>query len=690
MVRAPIHLELERGAVAALSAGDHRLAFQLADRRCRTPPRASPHCFVLRAESLRGMGCHADALIDLTTALELDPTDVSANRRMLKWGSAPARIEAAKALVAHDRDFTILRLCLETLREAGRTNFAAVTVYDGRIEGWAVWTGDAAITVSMSAGADARRTPVPADPFHPLASIGVAAASFEVERPKSRLPQQIEILLNSEVLQAQTAPPNAPRSISRPLRPPMSEPAGPGAVTIVVPVYADPAATGACLDSLFGQLPTPAIGRIILVDDAAPDPRIKALLKAASRQASVVVVENPKNLGFVGSINRALSMIETGDVILLNADTVVPPGFAARLAAAAHSAADIGTVTPLSNNGECTSFPVFNRAAPLPDMATLLRLDRAAALANRDVVVDMPNGIGFCLYIRRDCLDAVGPLAEVYHRGYFEDVDICLLARERGFRNVCAASVFVGHAGSRSFQRDKRALVLRNLKVLEQRYPDHDRETAAFEAADPLRPARAAIERIVPPTARAARLIVTGAGPVEAVARERARTLAANGEAVLTTSVGASNTYLRCAERVLLEVNRRAPAALRGFHDLFEPEDPPTRRELPCRGCAPRRRRPSAASQRHANPWRSCHPRRARQTPCPRGCPCCWPSRCSCSNRSAGRLWSSRSFGGVVLWNCPDAVVEEILKELSALPETQDATRPYAMIWMSMRGREAD
>ncbi|MDX2270058.1 MAG: succinate CoA transferase [Bryobacter sp.] len=57
--------------------------------------------------------------------------------------------------------------------------------------------------------------------------------------------------------------------------------------------------------------------------------------------------------------------------------------------------------------------------------------------------------------------------------------------------------------------------------------------------------------------------------------------VSANGEAVLTTSVGASNTYLRSAERVLLEVNRRAPAALRGFHDLFEPEDPPTRRELP-------------------------------------------------------------------------------------------------------------
>jgi succinate CoA transferase len=53
------------------------------------------------------------------------------------------------------------------------------------------------------------------------------------------------------------------------------------------------------------------------------------------------------------------------------------------------------------------------------------------------------------------------------------------------------------------------------------------------------------------------------------------------GGVVLTTSVGASPTYLHKAERVLIELNQRQPAALMGFHDIFEPEDPPTRRELP-------------------------------------------------------------------------------------------------------------
>jgi acetyl-CoA hydrolase len=55
----------------------------------------------------------------------------------------------------------------------------------------------------------------------------------------------------------------------------------------------------------------------------------------------------------------------------------------------------------------------------------------------------------------------------------------------------------------------------------------------------------------------------------------------AGGGVVLTTSVGASNTYLRLAERVLIELNARHPPSLLGLHDLFEPKDPPARQEIP-------------------------------------------------------------------------------------------------------------
>ncbi|HUX37376.1 MAG TPA: hypothetical protein VMV44_05685, partial [Rectinemataceae bacterium] len=57
--------------------------------------------------------------------------------------------------------------------------------------------------------------------------------------------------------------------------------------------------------------------------------------------------------------------------------------------------------------------------------------------------------------------------------------------------------------------------------------------------------------------------------------------LTAGGGLVLTSSVGASNTYLRLADRILIELNARHPAALLGIHDIFEPHDPPARQEIP-------------------------------------------------------------------------------------------------------------
>lgn len=57
--------------------------------------------------------------------------------------------------------------------------------------------------------------------------------------------------------------------------------------------------------------------------------------------------------------------------------------------------------------------------------------------------------------------------------------------------------------------------------------------------------------------------------------------LSAGGGLVLTSSVGASNTYLRLADRIIIELNARHPSSLLGIHDIFEPLDPPARQEIP-------------------------------------------------------------------------------------------------------------
>lgn len=55
----------------------------------------------------------------------------------------------------------------------------------------------------------------------------------------------------------------------------------------------------------------------------------------------------------------------------------------------------------------------------------------------------------------------------------------------------------------------------------------------------------------------------------------------ADGQIVPTSGVGAAPTFCRCADKILIELNRRHPTSLRGIHDIYEPADPPHRREIP-------------------------------------------------------------------------------------------------------------
>jgi hypothetical protein len=158
------------------------------------------------------------------------------------------------------------------------------------------------------------------------------------------------------------------------------------------------------------------------------------------------------------------------------------------------SSPDIATATPLSNNGEFTSFPKAFTRNDLPGGKEIARIDALAARVNRLQAIDIPNGIGFCMAVRGECVEHLGGFETAVELGYLEDVDFCLRAAEAGYRNVCATGVYVGHAGTRSFGERKRSLVMRNMPLIENRYPRYRSSCGAFMRIDPLRPARARIE----------------------------------------------------------------------------------------------------------------------------------------------------------------------------------------------------
>jgi GT2 family glycosyltransferase/glycosyltransferase involved in cell wall biosynthesis len=260
---------------------------------------------------------------------------------------------------------------------------------------------------------------------------------------------------------------------------------GARAPAVVVPVYRGVETTLLCLASVLKTVPagTP----VIVVDDAGPEPALSAALDELARARRIRLVRNPRNLGFPASANIGLAAAEGRDVVLLNSDTLVPPGWLERLADAAWSAPDIGTVAPLSNDATILSYPRVDSVQPPPGATMLARIDRFAAKANGAAVVDIPTSVGFCMYIRRDCLAETGLFRQdVFAQGYGEENDFCLRARHLGWRHVAATGIFVGHVGGQSFRATREHLLRRNLGLLERLHPGYHGLIARHVAADPL------------------------------------------------------------------------------------------------------------------------------------------------------------------------------------------------------------
>lgn len=270
----------------------------------------------------------------------------------------------------------------------------------------------------------------------------------------------------------------------------MSEP-----VDVIIPVYRGAAETRRCIDSaLASRYATPC--EMVVVDDASPEPEIVAYLDALAASGRITLLRNAENLGFVRSVNRAMALHASRDVVLLNSDTEVANDWLDRLRAAAYREPAVATVTPLSNNATICSYPFEGWNAGVPGTLGLDALDRLVAGANAGRVLELPTGVGFCMFIRREALRRFGLFdAERFGRGYGEENDFCMRALKSGWRNLLAADVFVFHEGSVSFSAERAERIGAATAALLEVHPDYLQRVFAFIEADPARDLREAIDR---------------------------------------------------------------------------------------------------------------------------------------------------------------------------------------------------
>ena len=245
-------------------------------------------------------------------------------------------------------------------------------------------------------------------------------------------------------------------------------------VDIIVPVYRGLEETLSCLESVVNN-PQRHPYRLVIINDASPDPGMAPMLEAfAAGHDHVELHHNTGNLGFVGTVNRGMALHPESDVVLLNSDTEVANDWLDRLLQAAGRNPDAATLTPFSNNATICSFPRFCHFNPLPAHWPLAELDRLFAESNAGEVLEVPTGVGFCMYIRRASLDAVGFFDEErFGRGYGEENDFCRRAEKAGWRNLLCCDTFVYHRGGVSFSSEQEARIERAQQILDRLHPEY-------------------------------------------------------------------------------------------------------------------------------------------------------------------------------------------------------------------------
>ncbi|WP_346895285.1 glycosyltransferase [Clostridium sp. UBA7503] len=198
---------------------------------------------------------------------------------------------------------------------------------------------------------------------------------------------------------------------------------------------------------------------IIVVDNNSKDGTVEWL----KEQKDIKVIYNKENLGFPKGCNQGINIANGEEILLLNNDTIVAPGWLENLKECLYSSEYIGAVGPVTNS--CPNY----QSIPISyaSVEEMIEFAEKYNYSEPKKWEERLRLIGYCMLIKKEVIDKVGLLDEIFTPGNFEDDDYSLRMRKAGYKLMLCKNSFIHHFGSASFEKISKEfseLLIRNRK----------------------------------------------------------------------------------------------------------------------------------------------------------------------------------------------------------------------------------
>jgi GT2 family glycosyltransferase len=237
--------------------------------------------------------------------------------------------------------------------------------------------------------------------------------------------------------------------------------------SIIIPVRNRSIFTKACLLAIEKSIRADRLTyEVIVVDNGSSDDTHVFLTEWSHSRTGARTLRLSENFGFARACNEGARMAHGRYIMLLNNDTLPTPGWLEKMMELAVGDAQVGIVGSklLFPNGRIQHVGVaFDEAKNPGHIYRGFPPDIRPAKLSREYQAVTAA----CLLIERNLYWSVGGLEEAYENSY-EDIDLCLKVRARGYRILLCGNSTVYHFESVS--DDRRAHDLRNRALLNNRW----------------------------------------------------------------------------------------------------------------------------------------------------------------------------------------------------------------------------